>query len=195
MKKGDHMTNANTERGPALGTAIAAIRAKWKWVLVLGIVYTLAGFVALGSIVAATVATVYVVGAMMIVAGVVEVASAFQMKTWGQSLLWVLLGALYVVGGFVAFQNPVMAAKILTLILGWSLVFSGFLRIFLAMKMKEGSPWLWVVISGIITVLLGGMIIAQWPASGAYVLGIFLGVDLVFAGFGWIQMALALRKA
>lgn len=189
------MTNTETDQGPALGTAIAAIRSKWKWVLLLGVVYTFAGFVALGSVVAATVASVYVVGAMMIMAGVFEIASAFQMKTWGQSILWVVLGALYVVAGFVAFQNPVLAASILTLVLGWSLVFSGFLRIFLATKMKEGSPWVWVVISGIITVALGGMIIAQWPASGVYVLGIFLGVDLVFVGFGWIQMALALRKA
>ena len=186
--------NTETGQGPTLGAALAAIRGKWKWVLLLGIVYTFAGFVALGSVVAATVASVFVVGAMMILAGIFEIASAFQMKTWGQSILWVLLGALYVVGGFVAFQNPALAASILTLILGWSHVFSGLLRIFLATKMKEGTPWIWVVISGIITVALGGMIIAQWPASGAFVLGIFLGVDLVFAGFGWIQMALAIRK-
>ena len=188
------MTNTETDQGPTLGAALAAIKSKWKWVLLLGIVYTIAGFVALGSVVAATVASVYIVGAMMIVAGVFEIASAFQMKTWGQSILWVLLGALYVVGGFVAFQNPELAASILTLILGWSLVFSGLLRVYLATKMKEGSPWVWVVISGIITVVLGGMIIAQWPASGAFVLGVFLGVDLVIAGFAWIQMALAIRK-
>jgi uncharacterized membrane protein HdeD (DUF308 family) len=66
------MTNTETDQGPTLATAIAAIRSKWKWVLVLGIVYTFAGFVALGSVVAATVASVYVVGAMMILAGIVE---------------------------------------------------------------------------------------------------------------------------
>ena len=66
----------------------------------------------------ATVASVLIVGVMMIIAGVAEVFSAFQIKSWGKFLLWVLLGALYIVAGFVTFENPLLAAALLTLILG-----------------------------------------------------------------------------
>ena len=71
----------------------------------------------------------------------------------------------------------------------------GVLRIFLAFHMKNaGSPWGWVALSGIVTFALGCMIIAQWPASSLYVLGVFLGIDLIFIGSGWITMGLALKK-
>src|SRR5690242_2011809 len=83
------------------------------------------GFIALGSVMMATVASVYVVGIMMVIAGVAEVINAFQVKTWGRFLFWLLLGALYIVGGFAAFANPLLAAAFLTLILAFALIVSG----------------------------------------------------------------------
>ena len=68
------------------------------------------------------------------------------------------------------------------------------MRVFLAMQMKQGKPWGWVVPSGIITFLLGVMIVAKWPDSSAYTLGIFLGIDLIFIGSSWISVGLALRR-
>ena len=182
-------------RNPQAGSETAPLRAKWGWIVALGVVYMLAGLVALGSVVMATVASVLVVGVMMIIAGVAEVFSAFQIKSWGKFLLWVLLGVLYIVGGFVAFENPLLAAALLTLILGASLVASGIMRIFLAFSMKRESPWIWVLLSGVITLLLGLLILARWPVSSLYILGVFLGIDLVMAGAAWIGLGFGLRRA
>jgi uncharacterized membrane protein HdeD (DUF308 family) len=176
------------------GADTAQLRSKWGWILALGIVYVIAGFVALGSVVMATVASVLVVGVMMIVAGVAEIINAFQLKGWGKFLIWLLLGALYIVAGFVTFENPLLAAAILTLFLGASLVASGIMRIILAFSMKHEQPWIWLLLSSIITLLLGLLILARWPISSVYVLGIFLGIDLVMAGAGWIGLSLALRR-
>jgi uncharacterized membrane protein HdeD (DUF308 family) len=175
--------------------ALEPLRAKSGWIIALGVVYTLAGLIALGSVVMATVASVFIVGVMMLIAGATEIVGAFQMKTWGKFLLWILLGALYVVAGFVTFENPLLAAALLTLILGVSLIASGIMRIVLAFSMKHGMPWVWVAISGLVTLLLGGIILSHWPVSSLYTLGIFLGVDLVFAGTGWIALGLGLRSA
>ena len=183
------MTLAMTSSG------VAPLRAKWGWILALGIVYLITGIIALGSVVMATAASVFVVGIMMVIAGVAEVINAFQIKTWGSFLLWILLGALYIVAGFVTFQNPLLAAVILTLILGVTLVASGIMRIILAFNMRAGSAWVWVVISGLVTLLLGGVILAHWPVSSLFVLGIFLGVDLVIAGVSWIAISLGLKSA
>jgi uncharacterized membrane protein HdeD (DUF308 family) len=176
------------------GSALEPLRAKSGWIIALGVVYLIAGIIALGSVAMATVATVFIVGIMMLIAGVVEIISAFQVKTWGKFLLWLLLGALYVLAGFVTFENPLLAAAVLTLVLGISLIVCGIMRIILAFSMKEGMPWVWIVISGVITFLLGAIILAHWPVSSIYVLGIFLGVDLVFAGAGWIGLGLGLRR-
>jgi len=73
-------------------------------------------------------------------------------------------------------------------------VASGIVRIVLAFQMKEGTPWIWVAVSGVITTLLGAMILAKWPVSSLFTLGIFLGMDLLFAGASWIGVGLALRK-
>ena len=68
------------------------------------------------------------------------------------------------------------------------------MRIYLAFQMQEGARWGWVAFSGVITALLGLMILAQWPVSGLFVLGTFLGVDLLFTGFSWINFGLALKQ-
>lgn len=175
-------------------SGLEPLRAKSGWIVALGVVYVLAGFIALGSVVFATVVTVFVVGIMMLIAGAAEVINAFQIKTWGKFLFWLLLGVLYIVAGFVTFENPLLAAAVLTLLLGFSLVASGIMRIVLAFNMKEGTPWVWVALSGAITLLLGLVILAHWPVSGLYILGLFLGIDLVIAGASWIGVGFGLRR-
>jgi uncharacterized membrane protein HdeD (DUF308 family) len=170
------------------------LRAKSGWIVALGAVYVIAGIIALGSVVTATKVSVFVVGIMMVIAGVAEIVNAFQIKTWGRFLFWLLLGALYVVAGFLTFENPYLAAAILTLFLGVALIVSGVTRIILAFGMQAAMPWVLVLVSGVITLLLGLIIVAHWPVASLYVLGIFLGVDLVLAGASWIGIGLGLRR-
>src|SRR5215467_12144487 len=183
-------TMTATSRSPEL----EPLRAKSGWIVALGVIYVIAGIIALGSVVMATVASVFVVGIMMLIAGVAEVINAFQVKTWGRFLFWLLLGVLYIVAGFTTFENPLLAAALLTLILGIALVVSGIMRIILAFSVQAGMPWIWIAASGVITLLLGLIILAHWPVSSLYVLGLFLGIDLVIAGVGWIGLGLGLRS-
>src|ERR1700747_1261808 len=176
------------------GTDLAPLRAKWGWIVALGVVYAIAGFIALGSVVTATVASVFIVGIMMIIAGAAELINAFQIKSWGKFLIWALLGVLYIVAGFVTFENPLFAAVLLTLLLGASLVASGLVRVFLAFNMRREMPWIWVAFSAVITLLLGVLILARWPITSVYILGLFLGIDLVMAGAGWIGLGLGLHR-
>ncbi len=190
------MSNAsNPNMSLGLVSGLEPLKAKWGWIVGLGVLFVAAGLVALGSVVTATVATVYFVGASMLVAGVAEVLSAFQMKSWGKFFLWVALGVLYVVAGFATFDNPLLVAVFLTLLLGASLVATGIMRMILALSMKSNSAWGMVLLSGLITTLLGAVILAHWPVSSLYILGMFLGIDLLFAGAGWIAVGLGLRNA
>ncbi|MCW5737906.1 MAG: HdeD family acid-resistance protein [Enhydrobacter sp.] len=190
------MSTTNNDAGPhSLGDGIRKLRGKWGWIVAFGVVSLIAGVIALGSgVYFATATAVLIIGFMMLMAGAMEIVAAFNAKEWGQRILWALLGALYVFAGFVCIQNPFQAATLLTLMLGIALIIGGLLRVFLAMQMKQGTPWGWVVLSGIITFLLGVVIVAKWPVSSAYALGIFLGVDLLFIGSSWISVGLALRR-
>jgi uncharacterized membrane protein HdeD (DUF308 family) len=170
------------------------LRSKSGWIVALGVVYVIAGLIALSSIVFATKITVFVVGIMMLISGIAEVINAFQFKTWGKFLLWVLLGLLYIVAGLVTFENPLLAAAVLTLLLGAALVVSGVMRIILAFSLPEGMSWPWVALSGVVTLLLGVIILAHWPVSSLFVLGVLLGVDLLIIGIGWIFVGFGLRS-
>jgi uncharacterized membrane protein HdeD (DUF308 family) len=187
-------SSSDTLQDLRTGTDVAPLRAKWGWIVALGVVYVFAGFVALGSVVMATVASVLIVGVMMIVAGAAEIINAFQIKSWGKFLIWALLGVLYIVAGFVTFENPLFAAVLLTLLLGASLVASGVVRLFLAFNMRREMPWIWVAFSAVITLLLGVLILARWPINSVYILGLFLGIDLIMAGAGWIGLGFGLHR-
>jgi uncharacterized membrane protein HdeD (DUF308 family) len=187
-------TTSEIQSTGGLAAGIEPLRAKWGWIVALGVIYVIVGIIALGSVVAATAASVFVVGIMMVIAGIVEVVNAFQVKTWGKFLFWAALGVLYIVAGFVAFENPLLTAAVLTLLLGAALVASGIMRIILGFSMTGGTPWIWVVLSGIVTLLVGLIILSHWPVSSLFVLGLFLGIDLVFAGASWIGIGWALKR-
>lgn len=178
-----------------LAEGIRALRSKWGWIVALGVVFMIAGVIALGSVVMATETAVLVVGIMMAMAGVSEIIAAFNVKDWGKFALWMLLGLLYVAAGVICWLNPLMAATTLTLLLGIALMVGGIVRGYLAWNVREaGKPWGWVAASAVITLLLGLIIIAKWPYSSLYTLGVFLGIDLIFIGSGWLTIGLALKK-
>jgi uncharacterized membrane protein HdeD (DUF308 family) len=91
-------------------------------------------------------------------------------------------------------RSTATAAALLTLILGASLLASGIMRIILAFSMKQETPWIWILLSGAITLRLGLLILAHWPVSSLYILGLFLRIDLVMAGAGWIGLGFGLHR-
>jgi uncharacterized membrane protein HdeD (DUF308 family) len=188
-----NVTGAETPTPDTLPPGVLALRPHSGWIIAFGVALIVIGAVALGSVVAATIATVWYVGVLMLIAAGAEIVLAFRTKTWGKFLLWAALGLLYGVAGVFALINPLLAASALTLLLGAALIATGAMRIYLGLQMKEGAPWGWVVASGVITMLLGLIIVVQWPISSLYTLGIFLGIDLIFAGLGWTGIGVSLK--
>lgn len=189
------MTNMTGALGPQnFGDAMASLRDKWGWVVGIGVALLVCGLLALSNMVLATFAVVLFAGWMMIISGVIEIIHGFRIKTWGRFFLEVLVGVLYVVAGVFTLMAPPAAAAVLTLVAGAAFAASGIVRIVMAFQMESGTPWIWVALSGVVTTLLGALVLAQWPYSGLYILGLFFGVDLVFAGVGWIGVGLALRS-
>lgn len=178
----------------SLGAGIAALHSRARRIIAFGIILTALGLLAFSSVVTATIVSVYFVGASMIAAGILEIIIGMQARAWGGFFFWVALGLLYGVAGALALSDPLLAAGALTLLLGASLLTVGVLRIILAFQMQAGSAWSLVAFSGAVTTLLGGMILAQWPFSSLYILGVFLSVDLIFAGVGWLSLGLALSS-
>lgn len=174
---------------------LESLRGASGWILGVGVALILLGVLALSSLTVATFATVAMVGVAMLLAGVVEVAHGFRQRGTGRAAFWVLLGLLYIACGVLVLKNPVLAAGALTLMLGAALAASGIVRIALAFQVRQVTrAWGWLAASGAATILLGLVILLHWPASSLTLLGLLLGLDLLVAGFGWVQVGLALRR-
>ena len=176
-------------------TVFGELKKKWGWLLALGVLLIVLGTVGLWMSFAMTLATVIMFGALLMVGGVFQLLNAFQIKSW-KSVLWhVLIALLYIAAGIVIFTDPVFASLSLTIALAWILIAVGLLRILMALQLRPASGWVWPLVSGVISILLGAMILAQWPTSGLWVIGLFVAIEIIVNGWSSVFIALAARKA
>lgn len=159
------------------------------WVCVLlGIVMIIAGLLVLGDVTLFTVISTIFIGWMAIVAGGFEIAHAFWTKGWGGFAWQLLLGALYLAFGIVLVSQPVASALILTYVLGLLLLISGVVRILVGISHWQQFGWI-MLASGVFGILAGLVILTGFPATGLWVLGFLLGIDLLSHGIGWLTYA------
>jgi uncharacterized membrane protein HdeD (DUF308 family) len=104
-----------------------------------------------------------------------------------------LTGILYVVVGFMIVANPGAAAITLTLLIALFLIFTGIFRIVVAL-MTRFPHWGWLALHGLVNLLLGIAIWRQWPLSGLWVIGLFVGIDMVFNGWSLVMLGLTARR-
>jgi uncharacterized membrane protein HdeD (DUF308 family) len=183
----------DTPRPHDVGHAIAHLRSRWPWFAAFGGVSILLGFASLVLVNAATLASVYLIAIFVIVVGGLDISLALNAHRWTSRLLTGGVGLLYIVAGSFALANPEASAVWLTLLLGVSLVATGALRLFIAMRLPEG-PRFQVAVAGVLTTVLGVLIVIGWPRNSPYILGIFLAVDMVMYGAGQLAFALFLRR-
>jgi uncharacterized membrane protein HdeD (DUF308 family) len=169
------------------------LRHNWPWFVLLGAALTAVGCIALWSPWVASLATAVVIGSLLLAAGAVEIVGSFWSRRWGGFFLHLLSGLLSLVVGALCLRAPVDALLALTLLVACLLVAGGTFKIVAALSYQFGA-WGWVMVSGVIDLALGLLIWLEWPASAIWVLGLFLGISLVFRGFNWIGLGLAARE-
>jgi uncharacterized membrane protein HdeD (DUF308 family) len=165
----------------------------WGWLLGLGILLSVLGVVLIAAPVLGTLAVDLLVGWFLIIGGIAQVIHAFMEKAWRGFLLELLSGVLYlVVGGLLLFY-PLAGAQALTLVLAAFLLVDGIVRVAMAMRLRPAHGWGWLLFGGIVTVILAVLIWMQWPASAVWVIGLLVGINLLFTGWTLTMMAIAIR--
>jgi len=185
------MTDAFREE--SLGEALGKVRSNWGWFVVFGALLVLLGLIALGNLAVATVASIFVVGVVMIVGGIAHIILAFRGRSWHSFLGWLLGGMLYLIAGVLVFADPALASSVLTLVIAFALLAAGAARIWFGFAVRPEKGWLWIAAAGVVTILAGLVIATGWPVNSLWVIGLFLGVDLLFQGGSFIVFGLALR--
>jgi uncharacterized membrane protein HdeD (DUF308 family) len=172
----------------------ALYQYRW-WFLALGIVMVVCGSIAIGwaCIATVTVAAAWLFGFLMLGSGIAEIINSFWIGRWSGMLAHLVLGALYTLVGFMIIDQPENAAVQLTLLIAIFLMVGGLFRIIYAIS-ERFAGWTWVMLNGGVTFLLGLLIYKQWPSSSLWVIGLFIGIDLILNGWAWIMLSLQLHR-
>jgi uncharacterized membrane protein HdeD (DUF308 family) len=176
------------------GLGYSQLAQRWGRFVALGVALLLLGVLALVDVAAVTVISVVFIGAAFLVGGVIQVIHAFANKAWNTFLLSLLSGVIYIVGGFLIMQEPLQGSVVITLFLLIALMIGGFLRIFIALRHREMRGWWLLLISGVISAVLGILLFMSLPWSGLWVLGTLIAVELLIQGSTWLQFGLSLRR-
>jgi uncharacterized membrane protein HdeD (DUF308 family) len=169
-----------------------ALRGNWFWFVILGIALVVLGVVALGSAVIASLAAAVAIGTLLLLGGVTESVGAFWCRGWSGFFLHLLSGVLSIVVGLLFLRAPAGALAALTLLVACFLLAGGIFKIVAALGYRFAA-WGWSLASGVADLILGMLIWQEWPASALWVIGLFVGINLVFRGANWIALGLALR--
>lgn len=175
------------------GTAPAALSMKWGWFVVLGIALIALGIVAWLNVGIVTIAGTIVIGASLLVGGAFQIIHASMTKQWRGFVLGLFCGVLYLVGGLLIMNEPVQGALVLTLLAAAALIVSGVVRIVLALQHRTMRAWVLVLLSGVVSIVVGYLLYASLPWSGLWVLGTLIAIELIVQGASWLYFGLGLR--
>jgi uncharacterized membrane protein HdeD (DUF308 family) len=172
---------------------LQTIRDDWTWLVVLGVSLIVLGTILLGSPVIATLGIVTTLSALISLGGGAEMVGPFWCREWSGFYLALLSGALGVVLGLMLLGNPIQGGIPLTIVLASFLFVGGIIKAVAAIGHRfEG--WGWLLLSGAIDVMLGVMIWRALPTSSLTIIGVFVGISLIFRGVSWLMVGFALKR-
>lgn len=169
------------------------LRESWVPLLGIGLALIVLGFLMIGEPFVATLALIQVMGVLLVVGGILQVASSFWGRHWRGFFLHMLAGVCYLIVGLFMIGRTDEAAAAFTLLAAGVLVVGGLFRILLA-AFHRFEGWQWVLLNGVVSLILGVAIWRHWPSSGEWVIGLFFGIEMLFGGLSWVMLALALRS-
>lgn len=179
----------------ATATQVERLRSSWIWLAILGAISLIGGVLALANPFAATLAAVFLAGWTFLIFGILQIVQAFGLRGWSGFLWSLLLGVLTAVVGLSLLLHPAAGALSLTMLVAVLFLVLGAVKIMYAFALRPISGWGFALLSGIISILLGIMIIADYPWSAAAVLGILLAIELLSNGIFLLMVGFGLRNA
>ncbi|MEG0333722.1 MAG: DUF308 domain-containing protein [Akkermansia sp.] len=167
---------------------------KHLWILgILAVLQLLFGVIALSMPLMTGAVSMLVLGIIFIAGALVSIYQCFAVKGFR---IWNFVATiLYAIVGIYILQNMQMALLSVTLLIGWIFIAGGILRLVTSYKMRGTPGNGWRLFNSIITLLLGSMVIFQWPESSVWLIGTLIAVELIFSGWATLFFSLSAKKA
>jgi uncharacterized membrane protein HdeD (DUF308 family) len=179
----------------ALSHEREVIHDNWILFLIQGVILTALGLLAIGAPLLATIVVVKLAGWLFFIGGIVGLVSFFTARDVPGSVWSFITPALAILAGIYLLRQPLTGMLSLTLVLAAFFIAQGVSQIFAALAHRRAlKSWGWVLLSGIVDLILAGIILMGWPQTSAWVLGLLVGINLVMFGVSLIMTAIAARS-
>ena len=166
-----------------------------NWSFGLGILLVLLGVAALARPLIPSLTVNFFIGGLLIAAGVMRIVSAFGTYTWRGFWLSLLCGVLSLVSGTAMLALPGVGIEALVVFLGILIMFEAAAKLTAAFSVPRDYPWGWILVDGLITAVLGGILFTANPAQAALYLGVIIGIHLLTSGVALLGAGAWLKQA
>ncbi|MEJ2007422.1 MAG: DUF308 domain-containing protein [Acidobacteriota bacterium] len=160
---------------------------------IFGVIAIVLGVLAMLAPLQAGISVAVLVGLFVLISGVLRMVWAFESHTFGRGLLKFVVGGLTLICGIVLVADPILASGFLTVLVSLYLIVDGAFEIVAATRLRAESGWSWMFFGGIVSIVLGLILWAQFPLVGAWAIGIQLGIKLLFVGMIMVTLGTAYR--
>jgi uncharacterized membrane protein HdeD (DUF308 family) len=182
-----------TTIGGSISQGLDRVHDSWGWFVALGIALIVLGIVCVMGNVTATMASVLALGWLFVLGAVVSLVQAFRTYDWSGFFLYLLTALLRGVAGYLLIRYPGSGEVSITILLAALFIVGGLFRSVGATTMRFPS-WGWSAFSGIVSVVVGFMLIYQLPNASLWFIGFLVGVDFIFDGISLITLGTAVKR-
>ena len=161
----------------------------------LGIALIALGVAAVLTPIVAGAAVVTVIGFILLIAGIVPIVRQLKSESSKERTMGLTLGIIAVLAGIAVIGHPLLGLWVLTLLLAGYFLAEGVWKIVVSFRYKPATGWLWLLASGVMSLVLGLLIWRQWPVSGIWAVGVLVGVNLLGTGLALVTLASTLNKS
>src|SRR5271166_2283322 len=163
------------------------------WLITGAVLSLFVGLLALSSPLFFSFLIVQLLGVFALVSGAISLLVAIFGKDVAPRGLNAIF-ALVRIGAGLALLSCASGLNLITLIFAVYLIVEGIFEIYGAFKIREHRGWVFMLLNGIVTMVIGLMVYAHWPSGSAWILGFFFGINLLFHGFSQLMLGLSASK-
>jgi len=164
------------------------------WFIAIGVLFIVLGIFAIAEPFAAGLGVTLLVGWLLVIGAVAHFIAAFKGGGARHVILQLLVGIVYLIGGLYFLTHTIMGVGTLTLLLSGVILAEGVLEVLAYFRLRNMHAASWLLINGVVTLLLGGLIWFHWPSSSVWAIGTLVGVNLLMTGISRLMLGLAARK-
>lgn len=154
-----------------------------------GVIFTLLGFLAVALPGISTLSTELFIGWLLIFGGAVQLFRTFQGRKEEGFIGSLLTSCLYIIFGVLLILFPAAGILSLTVLITIFFIAEGIAKIILGFQLRPSTSWAWFIINGILALIMAFIIWKGWPGTAYWVLGLLVGINMIFFGISLIVLA------